>query len=291
MKGIILAGGSGTRLFPITKGVSKQMLPIYDKPTIYYPLSTLMLAGIRDILIITTPQDNSNFQKVLGDGSKFGIKLFYAVQEEPKGIAQALLIGEDFIKNDSVALILGDNVYHGSNFSNKLKRAKREVSRENKTILFGYQVHDPNRYGVAEIEPTLIEDIFNVLSLEEKPENPKSNVAVTGLYMYPKGVVEIVKNLKPSKRGELEITDLNKQLDCTLVLLDRGYAWFDTGTFDSFYDATSYVMSIQKRQGLQIACPEEIAYNNGWITKEDIEKSIKELGNNSYKEYLEKLIR
>lgn len=291
MKGLILSGGYGTRLHPITKSVSKQLLPLYDKPMIYYPLTTLMLAGIREILIITTTYDNLKFQQLLGDGSSFGIKLSYAVQNEPKGIAQALLLAEDFIKNDSVALILGDNVYHGSNFSNKLKRAKREVSRENKTILFGYQVQDPNRYGVAEIEPTLMEYVFNVISIEEKPENPKSDIAVTGLYMYPKGVVEIAKKLKPSKRGEYEITDLNKQLDCTLVLLDRGYAWFDTGTFDSFYDATSYVMSIQKRQGLQIACPEEIAYNNGWITKEDIEKSIKELGNNSYREYLEKLIK
>lgn len=289
MKGIILAGGSGTRLYPITMGVSKQLLPIYDKPMIYYPISVLMLAGIRDILIITTPQDSNQFKRLLGDGSQFGIKLEYAIQEEPKGIAQAFIIGEDFIGNDSVCLILGDNIFYGAGITEKLYDAKTFVEDYNDTVIFGHIVKDPSRYGVAEI------DMFGkVLSIEEKPIKPKSDLAVVGLYFYPNSVIEIAKNLTPSKRGELEITDLNKEYmnrdRLKLTQFPRGMAWFDTGTFKSLNDASNFVEAIQERQGLMIGCLEEIAYFNKWISKDKLYESIIKYKNNKYSEYLESLL-
>lgn len=289
MKGIILAGGSGTRLYPITMGVSKQLLPIYDKPMIYYPISVLMLAGIRDILIITTLQDSNQFKRLLGDGSQFGIKLEYAIQEEPKGIAQAFIIGEDFISNDSVCLILGDNIFYGAGITEKLYDAKTFVEDYNDAVIFGHIVKDPSRYGVAEI------DMFGkVLSIEEKPIKPKSDLAVVGLYFYPNSVIEIAKNLTPSKRGELEITDLNKEYmnrdRLKLTQFPRGMAWFDTGTFKSLNDASNFVEAIQERQGLMIGCLEEIAYFNKWISKDKLYESIIKYKNNKYGEYLESLL-
>ncbi len=282
MKGIILAGGSGTRLFPITIPVSKQLLPVYDKPMIYYPLSALMLAGIRDILIITTPHDSESFQKLLGDGSQLGIRLQYAVQPQPNGLAEAFIIGEKFIGNDRVCLILGDNIFYGQGLVQKLAAA---VERKNKATIFGYYVKDPQRYGVAEFDKEM-----NVLSIEEKPQQPKSNYAVTGLYFYDNDVVDIAKNLTPSPRGELEITDVNKaylkQGRLTLELLGRGYAWLDTGTYDSLLEAGTFVEVIEKRQGLKIACLEEIAYIKGFIDKEQLVKQGETFKNSQYGQYL-----
>ena len=304
MKGIILAGGAGTRLHPITKGVSKQLLPVYDKPMIYYPLSTLMLAEIRDILIITTPEDQDSFRRLLGDGSSFGINLSYAVQEKPNGLAEAFIIGEEFIGNDSVCLILGDNIFHGPSFRSKLLQAKNIVNDElnPRAVVFGYEVSDPERYGVAEIRKTGFEcgDLYSVISIEEKPETPKSNIAVTGLYFYPNSVIDIAKRIKPSARGELEITEVNNRYNqavandggmmLDLVLLSRGFAWLDTGTFDSLQEASSYVETIEKRQGRQISCLEEIAYINKWITKEDLLRAGNEMRKNSYGKYLLKVV-
>jgi len=287
MKGIILAGGSGTRLHPITKVVSKQLLPVYDKPMIYYPLSTLMLAGIRDVLIISTPQDLPNFKKLLGDGSQVGIKLSYAEQPSPDGLAQAFIIGEDFIGNDDVCLILGDNIYYGHGFANMLKAAKQSVENENKAVVFGYYVQDPERYGVAEIDQK-----GNVLSIEEKPKAPKSNYAVTGLYFYPNSVVEIAKNVKPSWRGELEITSVNQayleQNALQMQLLSRGFAWLDTGTHEALTEATEFVKTIEKRTGLKIACIEEIAWRMGFIDKNKLQELAGEM-TGQYGEYLRNL--
>lgn len=284
MKGIILAGGSGTRLYPITKAVSKQLLPLYDKPMIYYPLSVLMLAEIRDILIITTPEDNAAFKRLLGDGSKFGINLSYEIQEKPNGIAEAFIIGEKFIGNDSVCLILGDNIFHGNNFSQILKKSKN-YAKCNEAGVFGYYVNDPERYGVVEFD----ED-GECINIEEKPTNPKSKYAVVGLYFYPKYVAEKAKNVKPSARGELEITTLNNMFleegRLHATKLPRGFAWLDTGTFDSLADASHYIETIEKRQGQKVACLEEIAFNNGWLTLVDIEESAKELGKSEYGKYL-----
>ena len=284
MKGIILAGGSGTRLYPITKAVSKQLLPLYDKPMIYYPLSVLMLAEIRDILIITTPEDNAAFKRLLGDGSKFGINLSYEIQEKPNGIAEAFIIGEKFIGNDPVCLILGDNIFHGNNFSQILKKSKN-YAKCNEAGVFGYYVNDPERYGVVEFD----ED-GECINIEEKPTNPKSKYAVVGLYFYPKYVAEKAKNVKPSARGELEITTLNNMFleegRLHATKLPRGFAWLDTGTFDSLADASHYIETIEQRQGQKVACLEEIAFNNGWLTLVDIEESAKELGKSEYGKYL-----
>ena len=283
-KGIILAGGSGTRLYPITKAVSKQLLPLYDKPMIYYPLSVLMLAEIRDILIITTPEDNAAFKRLLGDGSKFGINLSYEIQEKPNGIAEAFIIGEKFIGNDPVCLILGDNIFHGNNFSQILKKSKN-YAKCNEAGVFGYYVNDPERYGVVEFD----ED-GECINIEEKPTNPKSKYAVVGLYFYPKHVAEKAKKVKPSARGELEITTLNNMFleegRLHATKLPRGFAWLDTGTFDSLADASHYIETIEKRQGQKVACLEEIAFNNGWLTLVDIEESAKELGKSEYGKYL-----
>lgn len=265
MKGIVLAGGSGTRLYPITKGVSKQLLPIYDKPMVYYPISVLMLAGIRDILIISTPQDISGFRRLLGDGSDFGVTFQYAVQPHPEGLAQAFLIGREFIGNDSVCLVLGDNIFYGQSFGKMLAEAVNTVEKEQKATVFGYYVSDPERYGVAEFDVN-----GNVLSVEEKPEKPKSNYAVVGLYFYPNGVVDIASRIKPSARGELEITTVNQiflsQNELKVQVLGRGFAWLDTGTHDSLSEASTFIEVIEKRQGLKVACLEEIAYRKGWIT-------------------------
>ena len=284
MKGIILAGGSGTRLYPITKAVSKQLLPLYDKPMIYYPLSVLMLAEIRDILLITTPEDNAAFKRLLGDGSKFGINLSYEIQEKPNGIAEAFIIGEKFIGNDPVCLILGDNIFHGNNFSQILKKSKN-YAKCNEAGVFGYYVNDPERYGVVEFD----ED-GECINIEEKPTNPKSKYAVVGLYFYPKHVAEKAKKVKPSARGELEITTLNNMFleegRLHATKLPRGFAWLDTGTFDSLADASHYIETIEKRQGQKVACLEEIAFNNGWLTLVDIEESAKELGKSEYGKYL-----
>lgn len=294
MKGIILAGGSGTRLYPITKAVSKQLLPLYDKPMIYYPLSVLMLAGIRDILIITTPEDNESFKRLLGDGSQFGIHLEYAIQHKPKGIAEAFIIGENFIGGDSVRLILGDNIFHGSNFSSILKAAcvfaEYDYINRYRGIaqIFGYYVNDPERYGVATFDKH-----GKCLSIEEKPLKPKSNYAVVGLYFYPPDVVSKAKTIKPSKRGELEITALNNMYlesdRLHLEKLPRGFAWLDTGTFDSLADASHYIETIEKRQGQKVACLEEIAYSNGWITKDKVGEAAENLGKSEYGKYLKKL--
>lgn len=289
MKGIVLAGGSGTRLYPITKGVSKQMLPIYDKPMIYYPISVLMLAGIREILIISTPVDLPGFKRLLGDGSDFGVKFEYAEQPSPDGLAQAFIIGEKFIGNDSVALVLGDNIFHGAGFTKLLKKSVERAENESKATIFGYWVDDPERYGVAEIDKE-----GNCLSIEEKPQNPKSNYAVVGLYFYPNDVVEIAKSIKPSARGELEITSVNQEFmnrkQLGLITLDRGYAWLDTGTHDSLSEASIFVEVIEKRQGLKIACLEGIAYRKGWITREKMQQIAHPMLKNHYGQYLLKVI-
>jgi glucose-1-phosphate thymidylyltransferase len=286
-KGIILAGGSGTRMYPLTLAVSKQLLPIYDKPMIFYPLSVLMLAGIQDILIISTPQDLSGFQRLLGDGSKYGISLSYAVQESPDGLAQAFLIGESFINHDNVSLILGDNIFFGQHFSEKLTQA---THLEKGATVFGYHVPDPERFGVVEFNSS-----GEVLSIEEKPLNPKSNFAVTGLYFYDNDVIEVSKSIKPSHRGELEITDVNleylKQDSLKVQILGRGFAWLDTGTHDSLLDASQFVQTVEKRQGLKIACLEEIAYLNQWIGKKEINKQVTFFGNCEYSSYLKKIIK
>lgn len=289
MKGIVLAGGSGTRLYPITKGVSKQMLPVYDKPMIYYPISVLMQADIREILIISTPFDLPGFKRLLGDGSDFGVKFEYAEQPSPDGLAQAFIIGEKFIGSDSVALVLGDNIFHGAGFSKLLKQSVDFVDNQNRATIFGYWVNDPERYGVAEIDKD-----GNCLSIEEKPKDPKSNYAVVGLYFYPNDVVEIAKNIKPSARGELEITSVNqefmKRKQLGLLKLDRGYAWLDTGTHDSLSEASIFVEVIEKRQGLKIACLEGIAYRKGWITREKMQQLAQPMLKNQYGKYLLKVI-
>jgi glucose-1-phosphate thymidylyltransferase len=290
MKGIILAGGSGTRLYPITKGTSKQLLAIYDKPMIYYPLSILMLSGIKEILIISTPHDLPNFKNLLGDGKSIGMRFEYIEQPSPDGLAQAFILGEEFIGNDDVCLILGDNIFYGAGIEKRLNDAVKTVKENNKAAIFGYYVQDPNRYGVAEFDANK-----NVLSIEEKPENPKSNYAVVGLYFYPNSVVKIAKNIKPSKRGELEITTVNQtyleQQNLKLELLGRGYAWLDTGTQDSLLEASNFIQTIEKRQGLKIACIEEIAYQMGFINKEQLLIIAEEYKNNSYGQYLLKLVK
>ena len=288
MRGIVLAGGSGTRLYPITKGVSKQLLPIYDKPMIYYPVSVLMLAGIREILIISTPQDLPSFKRLLGDGSNLGVTFSYAEQPSPDGLAQAFLIGEEFIGDDSVCLVLGDNIFYGSRFTQMLKNAVSDAEQKGKATVFGYWVSDPERYGVAEVN-----DSNDVISIEEKPKQPKSNYAVTGLYFYPNDVVEIAKQIKPSKRRELEITSVNQEFlsrkQLKLQQLGRGFAWLDTGTHESLSEASQFVEVLEKRTGLKIACLEEISYKNGWITKEKLTELAKPMLNNQYGQYLTKL--
>lgn len=289
MKGIVLAGGSGTRLYPITKGVSKQLLPIYDKPMVYYPVSVLMLAGIREILIISTPQDLPGFKRLLGDGSDFGVHFEYAEQPSPDGLAQAFIIGADFIGNDSVCLVLGDNIFYGQSFTRMLQKAVEDAEKESKATVFGYYVNDPERYGVAEFDSE-----GNVLSIEEKPAVPKSNYAVVGLYFYPNKVVGVARNCKPSSRGELEITTVNQEFlglgELKVQLLGRGFAWLDTGTHDSLFEASSFVEVIEKRQGLKIACLEEIAFNNGWITENKLAEVAKPMAKNQYGQYLLKLL-
>lgn len=290
MKGIVLAGGSGTRLYPITKGVSKQMLPIYDKPMIYYPISTLMLAGIRDILIISTPQDLPGFRRLLGDGSDYGVRFFYEEQPSPDGLAQAFIIGEEFIGDDDVCLVLGDNIFNGQNFTQMLKQAVNNVETEGYATVFGYYVNDPERYGVATFDQQ-----GKVLSIEEKPKYPKSNYAVVGLYFYPNSVVEIAKNIEPSARGELEITTVNQSyLDAQKLKLEqlgRGFAWLDTGTHDSLSEASTFIEVLEKRQGLKIACLEEIAWQKGWISDEMLENIAQPMLKNQYGQYLLNLLK
>ena len=289
MKGIVLAGGSGTRLYPITKGVSKQLLPVYDKPMIFYPISVLMLAGIREILIISTPQDLPGFRRLLGDGSEYGVQFEYAEQPSPDGLAQAFIIGESFIGNDNACLVLGDNIFYGQSFSKMLSEAVQNAEKENKATVFGYYVNDPERYGVAEFDKA-----GNVLSIEEKPAQPKSNYAVVGLYFYPNKVVEVAKNIKPSARGELEITTVNQEFlkdgELKVQLLGRGFAWLDTGTHDSLSEASTFVEVIEKRQGLKVACLEEIAYRKGWINDDKLWELAQPMIKNQYGQYLLKLI-
>lgn len=290
MKGIVLAGGSGTRLYPITKGVSKQLLPIYDKPMVYYPISALMLAGIRDILIISTPHDLPGFERLLGDGSDFGVRFSYAEQPSPDGLAQAFIIGEKFIGNDDVCLVLGDNIFQGNGFSKMLKEAVRTVEEDRKATVFGYWVADPERYGVADFDTQ-----GNVISIEEKPSAPKSNYAVVGLYFYPNKVVKVAKSIKPSARGELEITTVNQEFlkdgELKVQLMGRGFAWLDTGTHDSLAEASTFVEVLEKRQGLKIACLESIAYEKGWITADELRRVAQPMIKNQYGQYLLSLIK
>ena len=289
MKGLVLAGGSGSRLYPITKGVSKQLLPIYDKPMVYYPLSALLLAGIRDIMVISTPDDLPGFRRLLGDGSDYGVRITYAEQPSPDGLAQAFLIGADFIGDDSVCLVLGDNIFHGSGFTGLLREAVRTAEEDGKATVFGYRVDDPGRYGVAEFD-----DEGNCLSIEEKPAHPKSNYAVVGLYFYPNKVVDVAKSIKPSARGELEITSVNQCFlqsgELKVQTLQRGFAWLDTGTHDSLAEASIFVEVIEKRQGLKIACLEGIAYRNGWITSDKLRALAEPMLKNQYGQYLLKLL-
>lgn len=289
MKGIILAGGSGSRLYPITKGVSKQLLPVYDKPMVYYPLSALLLAGIREILVISTPEDLPGFRRLLGDGSDYGVRIDYAAQPSPDGLAQAFLIGEDFLGGDSACLVLGDNIFYGSGFTGLLREAVRTVEEDGKATVFGYRVDDPGRYGVAEFD-----DEGNCLSIEEKPAHPKSNYAVVGLYFYPNKVVDVAKGIKPSARGELEITSVNQCFlqsgELKVQTLQRGFAWLDTGTHDSLAEASIFVEVIEKRQGLKIACLEGIAYRNGWITADKLRALAEPMLRNQYGQYLLKLL-
>ena len=289
MKGIVLAGGSGTRLYPITKGVSKQLLPVFDKPMIYYPISVLMLAGIREILIISTPYDLPGFKRLLGDGSDYGVRFEYAEQPSPDGLAQAFIIGEDFIGNDSVCLVLGDNIFYGQSFTRMLQEAVRTVEEEQKATVFGYWVADPERYGVADFDKD-----GNVLSIEEKPTNPKSNYAVVGLYFYPNKVVDVAKHIQPSPRGELEITTVNQEFlndhQLKVQLLGRGFAWLDTGTHDSLSEASTFIEVIEKRQGLKVACLEDIALRHGWITADKMRELAKPMLKNQYGQYLLKVI-
>lgn len=288
MKGIVLAGGSGTRLYPITKGISKQLIPIFDKPMVYYPISVLMLAGIRDILIISTPQDMPSFKRLLGDGSDFGVHFEYAVQPSPDGLAQAFLIGEEFIGNDSVCLVLGDNIFHGSNFAHMLRQAVEKAENENMATVFGYRVNDPERYGVVEFDAE-----GRAVSIEEKPEVPKSNYAVVGLYFYPNKVVEVAKNIKPSARGELEITTVNQRFlddkELMVQTLGIGFAWLDTGTHDSLSEASTFIEVIEKRTGLKVACLEGIGLRNGWVSPEKIKEQALPMAKNQYGQYLLKL--
>lgn len=289
MKGIVLAGGSGTRLYPITKGVSKQLLPIYDKPMVYYPISVLMLAGIRDILIISTPYDLPAFKRLLGDGSDFGVRFSYAEQPSPDGLAQAFIIGEEFIGDDDVCLVLGDNIFHGNGLGRMLRQAVHNVEVEHRATVFGYWVADPERYGVAEFDQS-----GRVLSIEEKPQQPKSNYAVVGLYFYPNKVVQVAKSIRPSARGELEITSVNQQFlnddELSVLLMGRGFAWLDTGTHDSLAEASTFIEVIEKRQGLKVACLESIGYENGWLTADDIRRVAQPMLKNQYGQYLMKMI-
>ena len=289
MKGIVLAGGSGTRLYPITKGISKQLIPVYDKPMVYYPISALMLAGIKDILIISTPHDLPGFERLLGDGSDYGVTFSYAEQPSPDGLAQAFIIGEKFIGNDCACLVLGDNIFYGQGFPNLLRQAVKDAESDNNATVFGYWVNDPERYGVAEFDPE-----GNVLSIEEKPQQPKSNYAIVGLYFYPNKVVEVAKSIRPSARGELEITAVNQQFlkdrQLKVQLFGRGFAWLDTGTFGSLSEASTFIEVLEKRQGLKISCLEEIAWRNGWINDEKLRHLAEPMKKNEYGRYLLKLI-